>query len=303
MHGNRGLDLGVGPRGWWRLSVGFYDPVGCGRAGKSKSGQQLRRQIVSVLRRVLFSGLSASVAVAYSLMGVRAMHADDELMQAVLCALVEARIADTEEGYRSRTQGPGSGARQEYATLFHAATPPPISPVEYMHRVFKYAFCSSSCFIAALAYLERIRRHNASLRLSNTNFHRLWITSVMLAAKFFDDVYYENTYYSRVGGISLDEMNALELEFLRTLNFELFIQPEEFSQFENELIGETLERRALCCVPAREMLARKGFHSHVKAQRMLNGMNGAHAPQALVPASAGAQPQAQPQNVAWMLPS
>ncbi len=31
---------------------------------------------------------------------------------------------------------------------------------------------------------------------------RLLITSIMTAAKFFDDKYYKNEYYAKVGGIS-----------------------------------------------------------------------------------------------------
>ena len=43
----------------------------------------------------------------------------------------------------------------------------------------------------------------------------------MLASKFFDDVYYNNAYYARVGGISNGEVNALEMEMLRMISFSL----------------------------------------------------------------------------------
>jgi hypothetical protein len=32
----------------------------------------------------------------------------------------------------------------------------------------------------------------------------------MLAAKFFDDFYYKNEYYAKVGGITIIEINILE---------------------------------------------------------------------------------------------
>lgn len=49
----------------------------------------------------------------------------------------------------------------------------------------------------------------------------------MVAAKFADDYYYKNEFYAKIGGISKIEINALESELLRTLNYHLFIsQPE-----------------------------------------------------------------------------
>jgi len=51
--------------------------------------------------------------------------------------------------------------------------------------------------------------------------HRLLITAIMLASKFFDDVYYNNAYYARVGGISNSEVNSLEMEMLRMISVRL----------------------------------------------------------------------------------
>ena len=57
----------------------------------------------------------------------------------------------------------------------------------------------------------------------------------MLASKFFDDVYYNNAYYARVGGISNGEVNALEMEMLRMISFSLFVQPEQYERYRSSL--------------------------------------------------------------------
>ena len=49
---------------------------------------------------------------------------------------------------------------------------------------------------------------HARASFSSPQVHRLLITSIMLASKFFDDVYYNNAYYARVGGISNIEARA-----------------------------------------------------------------------------------------------
>lgn len=48
--------------------------------------------------------------------------------------------------------------------------------------------------------------------------HRVILTSVVLAAKFFDDRYYSNKFYAAVGGVRTKELNALEAEFLRLIS-------------------------------------------------------------------------------------
>ncbi len=68
--------------------------------------------------------------------------------------------------------------------------------------------------------------------------HRLLITAVLVAAKFLDDSYFNNAYYAKVGGISLEEMNALEVDFLLRLDFRLHVQPEAF-----DLVCERLGRQ------------------------------------------------------------
>ena len=54
---------------------------------------------------------------------------------------------------------------------------------------------------------------------------------MVLAAKYHEDYYYDNVFYSKVGGISCGELNKLESEMLLRLDFILYISPEVFEQF------------------------------------------------------------------------
>jgi hypothetical protein len=65
-------------------------------------------------------------------------------------------------------------------------------------RIAKYAACSGECFVLALVYIDRIIQSNPTFVVNSLNIHRLLITSVMLAAKFFDDQYFNNAYYAKV---------------------------------------------------------------------------------------------------------
>jgi hypothetical protein len=57
----------------------------------------------------------------------------------------------------------------------------------------------------------------------------------MLAAKFFDDLFYNNAFYAKLGGVAPLEMNALELEFLQLLNYSLFVTPDVYTKYYSEL--------------------------------------------------------------------
>jgi hypothetical protein len=118
---------------------------------------------------------------------------------------------------------------------FHALRPPAISIKDYLLRIAKYAACSGECFVLALVYIDRIIQSNPTFVVNSLNIHRLLITSVMLAAKFFDDQYFNNAYYAKVGGVPRGEMNSLEVEFLFMTNFTLFVPTEQYRQYYKEL--------------------------------------------------------------------
>ncbi|KAB2017607.1 hypothetical protein E1A91_D08G174700v1 [Gossypium mustelinum] len=123
------------------------------------------------------------------------------------------------------------GFKAQKISVFHGLTRPTISIQSYLDRIYKYANCSPSCFIVAYVYLDRFAQRQPSLPINSFNVHRLLITSVMVAAKFMDDMYYNNAYYAKVGGISTTEMNFLEVDFLFGLGFHLNVTPNTFHTY------------------------------------------------------------------------
>ncbi|XP_062087156.1 cyclin-U4-1-like [Humulus lupulus] len=125
-------------------------------------------------------------------------------------------------------------------SIFHGLTRPTISIHSYLQRIFKYANCSPSCFVVAYVYLDRFTQSQPLLPINSFNVHRLLITSVMVSAKFMDDLYYNNAYYAKVGGINTAEMNLLEVDFLFGLSFQLNVTPTTFHTYCSYLQNEML---------------------------------------------------------------
>lgn len=121
-------------------------------------------------------------------------------------------------------------------TRFHALRPPQISIKDYLKRIAKFSHCSEECFVLALIYIDRLILSNRTFLVNIYNVHRLVIASVMVAAKFFDDEYFNNAHYGRVGGVSCKEVNQLEIEFLFMINFDLLVTNELYTTYDKRLM-------------------------------------------------------------------
>ncbi|KAJ0079996.1 hypothetical protein Patl1_22655 [Pistacia atlantica] len=120
--------------------------------------------------------------------------------------------------------------RKDGVTIFHGSRVPSLSVRQYMERIFKYSNFTPSCFVIAHIYIDRfLQKLNAYL--TSLNVYRLLITSIMVAAKFFNDECHNNAYFAKVGGVSTAEMNRLEMKFLFTLEFRLYVTTEVFRKY------------------------------------------------------------------------
>lgn len=162
----------------------------------------------------------------------------------------EEEVSYSDPGQEVRTAGPSfvpalanvlqhmasMAGRPQKVTRFHAIRPPQLSICDYLSRISTYFQCSHECFVLALVYVDRIVKLHPEFTISGLNIHRLLVTSVMLAAKFFDDVYYSNSYYAKVGGVRTQELNALEAQFLRLIEWKLHVLPQEYDQYRNHVL-------------------------------------------------------------------
>jgi len=126
--------------------------------------------------------------------------------------------------------------RPQRVTRFHAVRDPQLSVHDYLVRIATYFQCSHECFVLGLVYIDRIVKLHPEFTICKLNIHRLLVTSVMLAAKFFDDVYYSNAYYAKVGGVRTTELNALEALFLKLIEWRLHVLPQEYEQYRNHVL-------------------------------------------------------------------
>lgn len=80
-----------------------------------------------------------------------------------------------------------------------------------------------SCLLITLHYIDQICSRIPSFTLSSLTCHRFVITSIAVASKALCDAFCTNNLYARVGGIPVGELNMLEREFLRMIDWRLTV--------------------------------------------------------------------------------
>lgn len=114
--------------------------------------------------------------------------------------------------------------------FFNSKKAPSISIYNYLERLLKYTHLEESTVIIGLIYIDRICELN-EITLTELNVHRLLFTSILLSIKFNEDDYYSNSNYAKVAGITLQEVNSSECEFLIFCKFKLFVTKDLFEKY------------------------------------------------------------------------
>jgi len=109
----------------------------------------------------------------------------------------------------------------EALTRFHSRTAPNISVLDYLRRIVQYTKAERWCLLITLHYIDQICVRNPRFTITSLTCHRFIITSISIASKTFCDSFCRNSVYAKVGGISTTELNVLEREFLKMIEWRL----------------------------------------------------------------------------------
>lgn len=150
--------------------------------------------------------------------------------------LIEAVACIMRDIIESKCTGFADASEVRFRTPFHARTLPSIPLEDYLERFSRFSKCEDDVLILALIYLDRVGERFADFCLDTFNVHKLLLISMTVACKFSSDKFLSNDFYSKIGGISIEEFNALEQEFLiNYTNFVLFVKPETYKAYSSDI--------------------------------------------------------------------
>lgn len=106
-------------------------------------------------------------------------------------------------------------------TRFHSRVPPGISVYNYLIRLAKYSSLEPAVLIAAVYYIDLLSSVYPSFTLNSLTVHRFLLTATTVASKGLSDSFCTNVHYAKVGGVQCSELNVLETEFLKRVNYRI----------------------------------------------------------------------------------
>ncbi len=129
---------------------------------------------------------------------------------------------------------------------FHSAVAMPGSNdiLAFLSRIQKHTKCSEACFVVGLIYVDRIVNSHDFV-LTPQNVYQTYLTAVMLAAKFHEDVFYNNAFYAQLAGRTLKEINTSEIELISLLQFSLVVRSNLYHKYFRELCDYRARANAL----------------------------------------------------------
>ena len=113
---------------------------------------------------------------------------------------------------------------------------PSITIKDYLIRLSKYSKVNESTIILILIYIDRVCNMKHFF-LTYFNIHKMILASFILAIKYNEESYYFMSYYSKLGGVSISELENLESEFLELIEFNLFIEQKLYDKYYNDLMS------------------------------------------------------------------
>ncbi|KAJ9096720.1 hypothetical protein QFC21_004990 [Naganishia friedmannii] len=121
-------------------------------------------------------------------------------------------------------------------TRFHSRAPPAITVIDYLRRIVKYTNLERLPLISLLAYIDITCTSLPTFTLSSLTVHRFLIAGVTAGSKALCDVFCTNAHYAKVGGIKVNELNALERELVKVTDWNLCVHAELIQQYYTSLI-------------------------------------------------------------------
>ena len=124
---------------------------------------------------------------------------------------------------------------------FYSKTIPVLSIEKFLIRIMKYTEAENNTLIAAYIFIIKLIKKEKYV-LSINNVYRLLLGSIVIAKKSLEDLIYKNSYYCQIGGISLEELNNIELSLFTRIDFKVNPEKEEIDNI-YKLIKESLNSK------------------------------------------------------------
>ncbi|EKF29932.1 CYC2-like cyclin 6, putative [Trypanosoma cruzi marinkellei] len=160
--------------------------------------------------------------------------------------LEEKRICRYFPVHCMNMEGHGCRDERKHRTLVGSGAAGPL--IDFIYRLICHSHCSIECYPITLALTGRffveMRKESATTEYEAAVDHLPCVFAVLLliTAKYRDDNFRSNRYFSQLAELSLMEWNALERLVIRVLRFNVNVPIYEYIAYEKLLLKEMMRQ-------------------------------------------------------------
>lgn len=104
---------------------------------------------------------------------------------------------------------------------------PKIPLRKFVQRIMSNYTFSVYIIPCSFIYIRRLQEADSSKKITINNMHRICAVAMLIAIKFVSDTAWSNEDFCRITGFDCQRMNDLELDFLRRIEFNTYVDASE----------------------------------------------------------------------------
>ena len=114
--------------------------------------------------------------------------------------------------------------------VFYLEQIPPISLGDYIRHLFKYTGMNISTLILSVIYIDNFCEKYKYV-LSFNNIYRLILITSYISLKYNEDIPIHTKKYAEIAGVSVEDLNNLEIQMCVALDFAFFVKSDYYQQY------------------------------------------------------------------------
>lgn len=114
---------------------------------------------------------------------------------------------------------------------------PKLSISNFYKRIIKYTSMEDNTLILSFIYLKSLVEKN-KIVVVTYNIYRIILGLCVIALKFLEDVISQNSYLCKIGGLTLQDFNTIEVILAEKLDFSFGAKNEEIQEIKRYIFGE-----------------------------------------------------------------
>lgn len=99
----------------------------------------------------------------------------------------------------------------------------------------KFMEIDGNILISAMMNLDKFLLKNPKFIINKYNCYKIFFSSLLETNKLYDDFNIPNNFLYKVGLLKGNELKSLELEFLERIDFNIFIEENNFFEYRKKL--------------------------------------------------------------------